>query len=209
MCVRLVGHLVSDQQRITRWLGNEMLKIALISMLTIFSSLTFGQNCYRTGIVSPSPFMGNHDEIFKTTDGRLWQVKFEYQYLYEYYPTVDICNESKLILKGKAISIVSVGSSGSKSSSTPRSSSYPIKVILKPSGCRSYFLADGDAGGIYLLEWYGGHDPSKGDSIVGELRGYGFKDVFYPDSGGSGRVYVDDYMLSTDRAIEKLKDKCR
>jgi hypothetical protein len=181
----------------------------IILIFSFLSSLASAQNCYRTGIVSPSPFMGNNDEIFKTIDGRLWQVKYEYEYLYEYYPSVDICNESKLIVKGKSLNIVPVGALRSKNKPTPTQTSYPVKVILKPSGCRDYFLADGNVGGIYLLEWYGGHDPSKGESIVGELSGYGFRDVFYPESGTSGRVYVDDYMLSRDSAIEKLRDKCK
>lgn len=85
----------------------------------------------------------------------------------------------------------------------------PVAVIVKPRGCGGYFLADGDAGGVYLLEWYGGYDPEVGDSILGDLRGYGFKDVFYPTSNTKGRVYVDDYMLSISRAREKLSEKCR
>ena len=84
-----------------------------------------------------------------------------------------------------------------------------IRVVAKPRGCRGYFLADGDAGGVYLLEWYGGYVPAVGDSILGDLRSYGFKDVYYPSSSAKGRVYVDDYMLSTSRAREKLADKCR
>lgn len=179
-----------------------------ISIL-FFPLFAFAQNCYRTEIVTPSPFMGNNDEIFKTSDGRLWQVKYEYQYLYEYYPSVDICGNSKLIVKGKSLNIMPVGSSNSREKAAAPQTNYPVKVVLKPSGCRSYFLADGDLGGVYLLEWYGGYDPSKGESILGELRSYGFKDVFYPDTGSSGRVYVDDYMLSKDRALEKLREKCR
>jgi hypothetical protein len=185
-----------------------MFKNIVVIFLLILSSFSLAQSCYKTSILSPSPFMGNNDEIFKTSDGRLWQVKYEYQYMYEYYPNVDICNESRLIVNGKSINIVPVGSSRSKNNSNVTPTNYPVKVILKPSGCRDYFLADGDSGGIYLLEWYGGNDPSKGDSIVGELKSYGLKDVFYPDSGGSGRVYVDDFMLSRDRAIEKLREKC-
>ncbi len=175
----------------------------------VFNSFAFAQNCYRTGIVAPSPFLGNNDEIFKTSDGRLWQVKYAYEYMYEYHPTVDICNDSKLIIKGKSLNIIPVGSSQSKKNSLPNKTNYPVKIVYYPSGCRGYFLADGDVGGIYLLEWYGGHEPSKGESIVGELRSYGFKDVFYPDSGRSGRVYVDDYMLSKSSAIEKMQAKCR
>lgn len=153
--------------------------------------------------------MGNNDEIFKTSDGRLWQVKYEYEYLYEYYPTVDICSEQKLIINGKALNISALSSSNSSGNSQKSKSYYPVKVIFKRSGCGDYFLADGDSGGIYLLEWYGGHDPSQGESIVGDISGYGFKDVFYPDSGSSGRVYVDDYMLSRSSAIEKISKKCR
>ena len=41
-------------------------------------------------------------------------------------------------------------------------------VVLYQSGCRSYFIADGP-NGYYLLEWYGGYDPSKVDIIVGDI----------------------------------------
>ena len=80
-------------------------------------------------------------------------------------------------------------------------------VVLYQSGCRSYFIADGPKG-YYLLEWYGGYDPSKGDIIVGDISSYGFKDVYYPKQDREGRVYVDDYMLSKDRVLEKYSDKC-
>ena len=69
-----------------------------------------------------------------------------------------------------------------------------VKVILKPSGCGSYFLADGDSYGIYLLEWYGGYDPDVGDSIVGEIKGYGFKDVFYPDKN-SKNLTLNNFLI--------------
>lgn len=81
-------------------------------------------------------------------------------------------------------------------------------VVLYLAGCRSYFIADGPRG-YYLLEWYGGYDPSKGDVIVGDIGSYGFKDVYYPNQGREGRVYVDDYLLSKDRAIEKYREKCQ
>ena len=41
-------------------------------------------------------------------------------------------------------------------------------VVLYESGCRSHFIVDGPRG-YYLIEWYGGHDPSKGDVIVGDI----------------------------------------
>lgn len=60
-----------------------------------------------------------------------------------------------------------------------------------------------------MLEWYGGHDPDEGDTIAGDISGYGFKDVFYLSSSSSGRVYVDDYGLSKSSAVEKLLRHCR
>jgi hypothetical protein len=82
------------------------------------------------------------------------------------------------------------------------------EVVLYKSGCSSYFIADGPKG-YYLLEWYGGYDPSKGDIVVGEIGSYGFKNVYYPKQDREGRVYVDDYMLSKDRVLEKYRDKCK
>uniref|UniRef100_UPI003F491BCD hypothetical protein n=1 Tax=Cupriavidus yeoncheonensis TaxID=1462994 RepID=UPI003F491BCD len=79
-------------------------------------------------------------------------------------------------------------------------------VVFKQSGC-DYFIASG-AKGLYVLEWYGGYDPSEGDVVTGGLSQYGFKDVYYPRLEREGRIYVDDYWLSTDSAIEKWKDHC-
>ena len=79
------------------------------------------------------------------------------------------------------------------------------QVVKTFYGC-SYFVADGP-GGLYVLEWYGGYDPSEGDTITGEIRSYGMKDVSYNQSY-SGRVWVEDFLLSSSSAIEKIKDKC-
>ena len=81
------------------------------------------------------------------------------------------------------------------------------EIVLYNSGCRSYFVADGPKG-FYLLEWYGGFDPAKGDIIVGDIASYGFKDVYYPNQKQDGRIWVDDYMLSKDRVLEKYYQKC-
>jgi hypothetical protein len=50
--------------------------------------------------------MGNNEEIFKLADGSLWQVKYEYEYLYQYYPSVTICpSRGKLIVGNKSLNI--------------------------------------------------------------------------------------------------------
>lgn len=79
-------------------------------------------------------------------------------------------------------------------------------VVAYPGGC-DYFIADGNQG-LYLLEWYGGHDPSEGDLIVGDIGSYGFKDVYYPKQDREGRVWVEDYLLSEDNAVEQYRDLC-
>ena len=66
--------------------------------------------CYEASITKPSPFMGNDGEIFKLDDGSLWEVKYEYEYLYEYYPEVIICpSKGKLVIDGKSLDVEYVG----------------------------------------------------------------------------------------------------
>jgi len=80
------------------------------------SICAIAQDCYESSIVSPSPFMGNNEEIFKLADGSIWEVKYEYEYLYEYYPTVVICpNQEILIIGDKSLSVKQVAAApGSK-----------------------------------------------------------------------------------------------
>jgi len=80
------------------------------------------------------------------------------------------------------------------------------EIVLQKSACNDWFVADGPSG-FYLLEWYGGYSPSKGDAIIGPINSYGFKDVCYP-FGGRGRVWVDDYLLSKSSALEQYLEKC-
>ena len=69
------------------------------------------QDCYQSSIVSPSPFMGNNGEIIKLSDGSLWEVKYEYEYLYEYFPTVVICpGQGKLIVGRTSLNVQLVSS---------------------------------------------------------------------------------------------------
>jgi hypothetical protein len=90
---------------------------------------------------------------------------------------------------------------------TIASETYSVKAIVVHAGCNDYFVADGPTG-YYLLEWYGGHIPSKGDTLVGDIASYGFKDVYYPEYDSEGKVWVDDYLLAKSTVIEKLKEKC-
>jgi hypothetical protein len=188
------------------------LRILVLITLALYSAGgCFAQSCYRSSITSPAPFMGNHDEIFQLADGTHWKVQFEYSYLYEYYPSIAICpSVGKLMIGGKTLNVMSIMSRPTSPMPLQGRSSTAgaITVVAYRSGCRDYFLADGPQG-YYLLEWYGGYTPSVGDTIIGELGGYGMKDVYYPAARSQGRIYVDDYLLSRSRAIEKYSEKCR
>ena len=77
--------------------------LSAITCLTLTSlpSTAEADSCYQSTIKAPTPFMGNNDEIFVLADDSVWQVKYEYEYLYEYYPVITVCpDRGKLIVKG-------------------------------------------------------------------------------------------------------------
>ncbi|QIK80891.1 hypothetical protein G7069_04310 [Lysobacter sp. HDW10] len=79
-------------------------------------------------------------------------------------------------------------------------------VVYYESGC-SYFIVETNLG-YALLEWYGGHDPSKGEIIAGDFESFGFKNVYNLTADRETKVWVDNFWLSKSRAIEKYYDKC-
>ncbi len=80
------------------------------------------------------------------------------------------------------------------------------EVVYKKSGC-SYFIVETYLG-YAILEWYGGNDPNKGDIVVGDFESYGMKDIYNSTADSELQVWVDNFWLSKDRAIEKFFDKC-
>ena len=81
-----------------------------ISALAIKSSAMPTQtsgDCYNASIMKPTPFMGNNDEIFVLSDGSIWQIKYEYEYMYEYYPTIVACPDAGyVIIDGKKLNAI-------------------------------------------------------------------------------------------------------
>lgn len=59
-----------------------------------------------------------------------------------------------------------------------------------------------------FLEWYGGSIPRKGDIIVGDFKSYGFRDIYNLTTHSELRVWVEDYWLSGDEAMEKYFEEC-
>jgi hypothetical protein len=83
-----------------------MIQLWLVTSTAVGVTKAAAQDCYESSIVSPSPFMGNNEEIFRLDDGTLWEVKYEYEYLYEYYPSVIICpSEGRLIIDEKSLNV--------------------------------------------------------------------------------------------------------
>lgn len=75
----------------------------------VVSRAAVAQDCYQSSILSPTPFMGNNGEIFKLADGSVWEVKYEYEYMYEYNPEVIVCpGRGKLIVDKKSLNIASI-----------------------------------------------------------------------------------------------------
>ena len=55
-------------------------------------------SCYQSSIRRPSPFMGNRGEVFILHDGTAWEVGLEYNYMYEYFPTIIACPEQGYVI---------------------------------------------------------------------------------------------------------------
>ena len=79
-------------------------------------------------------------------------------------------------------------------------------VVYKKSGC-DYFIVETNMG-YALLEWYAGNDPDKGDIIIGNFESYGFKDIYNLTADSELRVWVEDYWMSKEEALEQYFEYC-
>jgi hypothetical protein len=79
-------------------------------------------------------------------------------------------------------------------------------VSHKQSGC-DYFVVETNSG-YDVFEWYGGYDPDKGDVLVGKFSSYGMRDVYDETMDQNIKIWVEDYDLSKEDALEKLVDHC-
>lgn len=80
-------------------------------------------------------------------------------------------------------------------------------VTHRISGC-DYFVVS-TRHGYDVLEWYGDHDPDKGDVMIGNYEEFGFHDIYDETADESTRIYTEDYQLSKTDALEKLTDECQ
>ena len=79
-------------------------------------------------------------------------------------------------------------------------------VVFRKRGC-DYMILENNSGYI-IAEWMGGNDPDQGDNIGGNLNSYGTKEFYNLSRNSETKLWIDDFMLSKDRALEKINDKC-
>jgi hypothetical protein len=79
-------------------------------------------------------------------------------------------------------------------------------VVYKQSSC-DYFILENNSGYI-IAEWMGGNDPDQGDKITGSFNSFGTKEFYNQSRDRECRLWVDDYMLSKESALDKIRDKC-
>lgn len=80
-------------------------------------------------------------------------------------------------------------------------------VVYKPSSC-DYFILENSSGYI-LAEWMSGNDPDLGDKVSGNFNSFGTKDFYNQSKDSDCSLWVDDYMLSKESALEKIRDQCK
>lgn len=103
-----------------------------------------------------------------------------------------------MMLKLAALLLLVPGSFGTATAGT---------VVQRLRGCDYFVVQTRDD--YALLEWYGGHDPDKGDTLIGNFNSYGMKTFIYAeDEDRTSRLYVEDYGLSKSVSLEKLIRHC-
>ncbi len=157
-------------------------------------------SCRESSIVSPTPFMGNNGEVFKLADGSYWEVKYEYEYMYEYYPEVVICPlRGKLHVRGKSLDVQQITSSRA----TPPTAGIPERGTITPDVIESRI--DGEFTGwegetIFKLQ--------NGQMWQQSSYAYKYKYAYSPKvliykSGAVYKMRVDG--MDGDIAVQRIK----
>lgn len=82
-------------------------------------------------------------------------------------------------------------------------------VALTRSGCDYFIVATKT--GYAIFEWFSGALPDKDDFLVGSYSAfhtYGFHSIYDKTQDQGMRIYVEDYDLDEDDALDKFNEKC-
>jgi len=132
-------------------------KAFLVGLLIMIPGVVLAQTCYESSIMSPTPFMGNHGEIFRLADGSFWEVKYEYEYMYEYYTDVIICpSRRKMVVGGVTLNVepLAPGRSPSKPQAAPTADVIESRIDGEFSGWEGETIFKLDNGQIWQQASY-------------------------------------------------------
>lgn len=80
-----------------------------------------------------------------------------------------------------------------------------VEGVVVYEGDDDYYIVE-TRKGYTILERYSGR-LDEGDKVRGELNRYNFKYLINRNKDSEVRVYIEDYMLSKDRALEWMGEK--
>jgi hypothetical protein len=78
-------------------------------------------------------------------------------------------------------------------------------VLLEDGNCAIVETS----GGFSVLEWYGGTLFMEGNLLIGDLESYGMKDIYDIDADQEIRVWISDYWMSWEDAIDLYYSECK
>ena len=82
-----------------------------------------------------------------------------------------------------------------------------IGVVIKEDVCGSgNAIIETNDGWYIAAEHYGGTYLYEGDTVVGNMKTYGFEDIIRTSDGNESRMYIEDYESSIGSAYEELCD---
>lgn len=79
-------------------------------------------------------------------------------------------------------------------------------VVYRGSSC-DYFILENSSGYI-VAEWMGGNDPDDGDKLTGDFNSFGTHDFYNQTKDAESNLWIDDFMLSKEDALDKIKEEC-
>lgn len=80
-------------------------------------------------------------------------------------------------------------------------------VVYRAESC-DYFILENSKGYI-VAEWMGGNDPDVGDKLAGEFNSFGTKEFHNETSDSESSLWIDDYLLSKDDALDNVREQCK
>ena len=88
------------------------------------------------------------------------------------------------------------------------SSESKLITVTKVESRSDWFIVE-TSGGFALVEWFGGTLPSENQQFYGNVHKFGFTELTSKVGSRRMKVWVDDYLLTKQSALEKLAEKVK